>query len=472
MKPKFDPSKPFEAAPAAGKPKFDPNQPFEAPRDYEAEATLAADKKFEETKPSALEASILGGAQGGLRNFADDVAGLLGGKAAKVALQDRANRSKVEQPLAYSGSELAAKALTLPATLNPWGAAAIAGADTVASGIGDDKSAKDIAIDTALSAGTAGLVTKLMPMLSEGMRNKVAPLLKKQADESTIKALGGTQGQVQRLGNKLPEVAELARSEKIVTPFASSSKIAERAGNFVDEVSNQTKPIYDAVDDRYQPTGALLNKFDERIAELADNPGNAGTIDKLLAQKAAIEKTGIIGRNAGDLRAYRGAVDKTINHNSDAISQEGAKHTRWIVRDAEMGLIEQADPALREANEGLFKKIHLGNLLEDMADKGAARSTNNNLFGINSQILGSGAGAIAGGATTGDVEGVMAGAGGVMVARELVKRYGPQVAGVYLAKASKALQNPKVAELFEAAAKRGPEAGIAFLSVIDKLGEE
>lgn len=440
-------------------------------RDYEAEATLAADKKFEETKPGILEAGMYGVAQGVTRNFADDLAGLIGGDDAKKRYQDRVNRSKIDQPLAYTGGEIGAKIATVPATLNPLSAAGYAAADTAASGLGDDKSAGEIAGETAFSAATAGLLTKVLPMLSDAAKSKIAPLLQRQADQSTIKALGGTQQQVQRLGNKLPEVAELARSEKIVTPLASSAKIAERASGFVDDVSNQTKPIYDAVADTYQPTGTLLSKFDERIAELADNPGNAPIVDKLLAQKAAIEKTGLIGRNAGELRAYRGAVDDTINHASDAVSQKGAKETRWLVRDAEMGLIEQADPALRTANEGLFKKIHLGNLLEDMADKGAARSTNNNLFGINSQILGSGAGAAIGGASTGDLEGVVAGAGGVMAAREIAKRYGPQVAGVYLNKIAKAMANPKFAKLVEEAAKRGPEASVALMSVLDKLEE-
>jgi hypothetical protein len=468
MKPKFDPSKPFEAA--SGKPKFDPAQPFEAPRDYEAEATLAADKKFEETKPGAVEAAVLGVTQGGLRNFADDIAGALGGKAAKVALQDRVNRSKVDQSLAYTGGEIGAKIATLPATLNPWAAAGIAAADTAASGIGDDKSAKDVAIDTVVSGGLAGGLAKLLPMLSDVAKSKIAPLLQRQADQSTVKALGGTQKQVQDLGSKLPEIAELARSEKIVTPLASSSKIAERAGSFVDDAVAQTKPIYEAADDISVSTGSLIKEFDKQIAKLEGNPGMAPLRKALESRKQELIEESMAGYNPGQLRSYRGAVDKLTNFQSEAPAQEAKQITRSLLREQEMGLLEQVDPALRQANEGLFRKIHLGNLLEDMADKGAARSTNNNLFGINSQILGSGAGAAIGGVSTGEWEGVAAGAGGVMAAREIAKRYGPQVAGVYLDKIAKAMTNPKFAKLIEEAASRGPEASVALMSVLDKLG--
>lgn len=451
--------------------KWDKYADDQLPRDYEAEATLAADKKYEETKPGMLEGLKLGFTQGTLRNFGDDIAGLKGGEGAKVNMQDRIKRSKDEQPLAYTIGEIGSKIATLPVTLNPWGAAGIAAADTALSGVGDDKGAGEIAGETVFSAATAGLLTKVMPMLSDAAKNKIAPLLQRQADQSTVKALGGSQKQVQDLGSKLPELAEMARNEKIVTPLASSSKIAERAGSFIDDAVAQTKPIYDAADDISVSTGKLIQKFDDEIAGLEGNPGMAPLRQALEGKKQALIKEAQAGYNPSQLRAYRGAEDRLTNFQSELPAQEAKQITRGLLREQEMGLIEQVDPALRQANEGLFRKIHLGNLLEDMADKGAARATNNNLFGINSQILGSGAGAAIGGASTGDWQGVATGAGGVMAAREIAKRYGPQVAGVYLDKVAKAMQNPKFAKLIEDAAKRGPEASVALMSVLDKLGE-
>lgn len=440
-------------------------------RDYEAEATLAADNKYEETKPGALEAAAYGVAQGGLRNFADDIAGFVGGDAAKVALQDRVKRSKDDQPAAYTVGEIGAKAVTLPATLNPLAAGGIAAVDTAASGLGNGDSAGDIARDTAISATLAGTLTKVLPMLSEAARNKIAPLLQTQADESTVKALGGTQKQIQDLGSKLPGVAEQARSTGVVTPFASSSKIAERADDVVRDAVAQTKPLYEAAENTSVSTGSLISAFDEQIAKLDGNPGMAPLRQALESRKQELIKEAQAGYNPGQLRSYRGAVDKLTNFQSEVPAQEAKQITRNLLREKEMGLLESVSPELRAQNEGLFKQIHFGSLIEDMADRGAARSTSNNLFGINSHIVGSGAGAALGGATTGDWEGVAAGAGGLMMAREIAKRYGPQVAGVYMDKAAKAMQNPKFAKMFEEAAKRGPEAAVALMAVIDKLGE-
>jgi hypothetical protein len=55
--------------------------------------------------------------------------------------------------------------------------------------------------------------------------------------------------------------------------------------------------------------------------------------------------------------------------------------------------------------------------------------------------------------------------------REGARRFGPQLQGIYLDKAAKAMQNPKFAKLLSDASARGPEAVVAALAVIDKLGE-
>jgi len=62
-KPKFDPSKPFEAL-AEQKPKFDPSQPFEAPEMQES------------VEPSMGESLMSGVAKGATLSFADEIAGL------------------------------------------------------------------------------------------------------------------------------------------------------------------------------------------------------------------------------------------------------------------------------------------------------------------------------------------------------------------------------------------------------------
>ena len=87
MKPKFDPSKPYEAV-ASGKPKFDPAQPYEAAapiKDYNSPEALAAEG--EATKMAELrydhggkgEAMLRGGAQGLSGGTSDEAVGMVQG---------------------------------------------------------------------------------------------------------------------------------------------------------------------------------------------------------------------------------------------------------------------------------------------------------------------------------------------------------------------------------------------------------
>jgi hypothetical protein len=457
MKPKFDPSKPFEAA--SGKPKFDPAQPFEAPRDYEAEATLAADKKFEETKPDMLEAVKLGLTQGTLRNFGDELAGLKGGEGAKANLQDRVKRSKEEQPLAYMAGEVGSKIATLPATLNPFGAAAIAAGDTAVSGLGDDKSAKQIATESAVGGLTAGAMTKIMPALmsklgeygDDGMK-WLASKLQTRADNQTIKALGGTQGQIQKLGDKAPAVAKHAR-ENLLSPFASSQEIAEKAATMGDDLAQQTKPIYQAAENSSVSTGEMLKRVDDMIDQLKGNPANAPIINKLRGYQEAMKDAAAPGFNPSELREFRQGVAKTVNFNSDAPSQLASKNMYGLIRDAEMDQIAKIDPKLMLQNEDLFRKLHLNSLAEDMAEKGAARSTSNNDIGLNTWL----AMDMAADLGTGGLKTALVGAG-----REMVRRFGPQMEGLGLTKVAETIGGTKFEPLFVKAAERGPQAIVAL----------
>lgn len=459
MKPKFDPSKPFEAV-ESGKPKFDPSKPFEAARDYEAEATLAADKKYEETKPGMLEAAKLGLTQGTLRNFGDDIAGLKGGEGAKVNMQDRIKRSKEDQPLAYTVGEIGAKIATLPATLNPWGAAGITAADTVVSGIGDDKKAGEIAVEAGGGALTAGLFTKYAPMLSKAGKDKLTKLLQGRADTQLVKSTGATQKMMQDAGDKIPALAAHLRDNKLIGPTSSANTIAENVSSMGDDLAAKTRPIYESASESKMPREQLIALIDDKIGSLDSNPGNAPIISKLEGYKDAIYGSKASSLNPADLKDFRQSVAKTVNFNSDAPSQIASKDMYGLLREAEMGQIAKIDPALREANEGLFQSIHLNRIAEDMAEKGVARSSVNNDIGLNTWQAMDVAASLGSGGVTTAVMGAL---------REGARRFGPQLQGIYLDKAAKAMQNPKLAKLLEAAAARGPEAVVSALAVLDKL---
>lgn len=75
-KPKFDPTKPFEAVGADAKPQFDPSKPFEAALD-DAPPAPASPEGYD--LKGAADAVMRGVAQGATMDFADEAAGALGG---------------------------------------------------------------------------------------------------------------------------------------------------------------------------------------------------------------------------------------------------------------------------------------------------------------------------------------------------------------------------------------------------------
>lgn len=434
----------------------------------EAEATLAADKKYEETKPDMFESATLGVYQGLTRNFGDELAGKVGSllgrdeDAVKANVRSRIERSKDEQPVAYTGGEIGAKIASLPTTLNPLGAAAIAGGDTLVSGIGDDKSAGRIAAETAGGALTAGLATKYMPMLTKAGKDKLAGMLQGRADTQLVKSTGATQKMIQDAGDKIPDLAAHLRDNKLIGPLSSSKTIAENIANMGDDLAAQTRPIYEQAAESKMPREQLVALIDDKINSLSSNPGNAPIVSKLQAYKNSIFDSNVSSMNPSDLKDFRQAVAKTVNFNSDAPSQIASKDMYGLLREAEMGQIAKIDPQLRAANEGLFKSLHLNRLAEDMAEKGVARSAANNDIGLNTwQAMDVAASLGSGGIST-----AMMGA-----LREGARRFGPQMQGIYLDKAAKAMQNPKAAAILQQAAERGPAAVAAALAVIDKVGE-
>jgi hypothetical protein len=474
----------------------------------EAEATKLAEQKYEETKPGVIETVGLNALQGVTRNWGDEIggklAGLLGGneEATKEHIQDRVKRSQVDSPKTAFASEVAGGVAATPFVANPVGMAAIAGADGVARSLGkadklDANAAKDAALTGGIDAATAGMLAKVSPKVLEKLKqygepayDKFAGFLKSTANQKAVKSLGGSQGQFQKLAasDKMDDVGNMLLEEKVVTPFASSKKIAERVNQRGEDLAAQTKPIYEAASNSKLSSDKLGKVFSDKMDELGLDPGSLPVADQLGKYKGQVNSVNrrikdgqvkdLVERgadlpdaemfapgktyNPADLRKFRQSVDAGINFNSDAVSQQGAKQARSLIREQEMGLIENIDPALRSQNEKLFRQLHLNSLAEDMAEKGAAKSGVNNALGINSWQAGQVAASVA---QSGPV------ATAIIGARELIKRFGPQTSAVALDKISKAMQAGKFAPMFAKAAEQGPKSVAALHAALIKNPE-
>ena len=427
--------------------------------------------EFLKEKPSMLESSLRGLAQGATFGLADEATGALESAFTDKTYEQARDESRkayheaeLANPKTYLAGDIGGGVTTafIPGLgfLNAGKGAAlaeVAGKGALQGALGgfgrSEGDAGTQALDTltgaALGGATGAIASKAGDLLS-GAADKTQDV----ADRFTVRSLGGTKKQIEKLGGKASEVADLARSEGISSPFASSKAVAERADDFIAGVNDKMRPIYEKSSDSTLATGDLLKRLDSKIEEYALDPGKVDVVRELKRLKDNIASTGKVGYSPSDLGSYRSDIGKQVKDFTTGAEVKTAKKDLYkLLGDAEMEQIAKVDPALRGENEKLFRQKHIARLLEDMADNGAARSAANNEIGLNSWQAG-----IAGAAISGQpVTAILAGLG-----RELTRRYGDQTAGIVLDKVAKGMKNPKFASLFEKAAQRGPNAVLAL----------
>lgn len=367
-----------------------------------------------------------------------------------------------------------------------------AGAEGAVRSIGNadeigEKSLSEAVKTGVIDAATAGTLAKVMPGITAKlgeMADGGAAFLKKVANSRAVKTLGGTKGQYENLGEaKVQEIGEMLLENKVVTPLASSKTMHGRLESQIEDNATKMAPIYkessgarvDAdelgalIRDRAEELGADAGtvRFGEQVGRYADDVDKASAKFKNRGVKDYIDEGGDLddalssvkqqSYNPSDIRKFRQNVQKSVNYNSDAASQEGAKDVRNILREKEMSLIEGVDPKLREANERLFKDQHLSLSAEELAEKGVSKAATNADLGLNTwQAIQATAAASS--------SGVLAVAAGA--AKEFGKRYGNQMSATALARISKAMTNEKFAGVFAKAAEKGPAAVAATHSVL------
>lgn len=445
------------------------------PKWDETEEIQAAGPSWDDTEeistPSMLESGVRGLVQGATFGLADEATGALEAMLtdktyAQARDESRANYEAAQKanPGTYLAGDIGGGVATafIPGlgVLNAGkGAklAEVAGKGALQGALGGfGRSEGDVgtqALDTitgaALGGATGAIASKAGDMLT-----KAGDATQDVADRFTIRSLGGTKNQIQKLGGNAADVAEAARAEGIVTPFASSKTIAERADNLLGSIDDEMTPIYNAASDSSMATGDLLKRIDDQIAEYQYKPEMADVVRQLEKAKQDIAGTGKVGFNPSELGGMRKKYGNDVKDFTTGGDVKRAKKDLYgITREAEMGQIEAVGPELRGQNEALFRRKQLAHMLDKMSDSGASRSASNNEIGLNSWQAG-----MIGAAATGGLDM----ASYAMLGRELSKRYGDQIGGVVLDKVAKGMKNPKFAALFEKAAQRGPNAVLAL----------
>lgn len=440
----------------------------------EAEFWQKVDSDYEARKPSTVNAFGTGAIQGITRDWGDEILGgaktlFDGGTYDENVLRVRQNmqRAKNENPNTYATGDFIGAVGSAPLMTNPAGAAAVGFSEGALKTLGSASKINENSLLESANRGTqdamlAGMLTKYGPKVFDALGSATKPIvdpIKDFAGRHAIRAMGrATPTQVKNMEKKkiTAEVGKWALDNKVVTPFASNKKMAERTEQVLDDVAEQMRPLYKAARDQKVTSDQLKDIVKERAQQAAQVEGGVPLSEQLMKFHDEVEKAAQAGRTEytpEGLKRFRQAVQRRTNWNTEPVGQEGHRKFRNVLRKEEMGAIRRNDPEAAALNEKLFRSVHLGSRAQEVAERGAQQTQTNNRFGLTSYLLG-------GGALGADLEpAIKAGlSGGTMIGRELFRRYGDQWLATGANKIGNVMSNETYRPLFEAAMKRGGTA--------------
>ncbi len=436
-------------------------------------------------KIPGYESLLRGIAQGGTMGYSDEiVGGLEGGLKALTSDQSLADAYKQSRDESRANNLAAQKAnpgtYTTGEVGGAIGSAFIPGANIAkgagllktalhaaalggATGLGysDADNAKDLAIDTGKSALTGGALGAgahvVGPMINKGITH-FADEAGQTAAWLAGKSLGAERGTRRSIGNKIVNKAgRQALDEGILSPFANTEDMIARNKAVQIKGGDLMNEAYSAVDDAgastFNPLDAATD-VENKLGDFYRSPINRGETNQLENTIESILMRGdgnIPIKEAQALKEELGKVANWKNNLNVSDKEKMAREAYGIVSghidDAVKNGAEAIDAAgLNETlNQG--KKLY-GNskTAEKLLDIKQAREQGNNLFGLTDAITG--AGALGYGGMTDDWKG----AGGIMLAKKGLQKYGAQNAALGLNKISKQLlKSPQMVELYQKA---------------------
>lgn len=319
-------------------------------------------------------------------------------------------------------------------------------------------------------ASKLGLLSKISEVADTAGKG-----LRGAAERKAFKALGPTKAQEKLAKAKGYEqaVGGAVLDEGIVTPFASKSKIAERAA----EKASQAGEAVDEVIKQASGGGEVLIDSTELGLNILQNPQIAKLKTSKLAEiRANYDKVSKLANDIADggdmtieqLRSFRQEVDSLINYNK--LDQTGYKA---VLEDVRRVLAETINEAAnltgrvsKDAIKAANKKFSNLKKASDLSAGGAAAEATNRAIGLTDTIAG--AGGLVAGANNGPL-GALAGAAVAGAINKISRKYGSTTAAYALDKMAEAMKN--IPGLMEILAKN-PESAPALVQVIVKSSRE
>lgn len=451
--------------------------------------------------------AIRGLAQGATGNFSDEIAGLgesagravglkgLGGPMKDIGLDPSGPTVNLDALKAayFEGRNHEREALARDAKDNPAtsGLSQFAGAVTsplnavipggvVAQGAGqgalmgagsaDELSdvPKDVAIGAGLGAATGQLAEYASPYIERGVQ-AVSDKLKGGAEYLAARALGAERGTIKSLGaDKVQKAGRYALDEGLLSPLANTKDVIARNAAKMEEGGGMMGDVYKAIDDAGASTFNPLDvasKVDEKVGDFWRSPINRGETNQLEGTLESILMRGegnIPISEAQTLKEELGKVANWKNKLNVTDKERMAREAYGVVSSSIDEAVEKAAGTIDASGlqdtlargKDLYSK---GKSAEALLENKNAREEGNKLFGLTDSIAG--AGALGYGGATGDWKG----AGGIVLAKKALGKYGAQNGALLADKLSQALaKSPKLAALLQS-------HPVAFQQLVQKM---
>ena len=457
-KPKFDPTKPFEAA---SKPKFDPALPFEAP-------------EAPPQKHSYADTALRGAASGASLGFSDELAGAAGNVAGKLGLvpdmgydyyrdytrgQDK--EAAAENPKTFLGSKIggtvatafvpglgavnaAGKGLKGAALLGA-GQGAVMGAGDSENNLASTAGLWDIGTGAALG-GAGGAAGYGVGQAITGAP-AVAKSLRDSAKRYAGRALGAERGTLKSLGeDAVNEAGGHALDKKILTLFGGTDDKIARNAAAQSQAGAAQKGVYDQLD-AYGPSSFnpldVATKVEDKVGGYWRSPINRGETKQLENTLESITMRGDKGIPLADAQVLKQELGKVANWKNTLNPTDKERMARdaygvvagEITNAADQGAKAIGVEGLAETLKAANKTYGASKTAEKLFENKAAREAGNKLMGLTDWTL-----------AAGSIPAAMAGPAGAplmlggLAVKKLAEKFGPQAAAIGLNTASKGLQ--------------------------------
>ena len=412
----------------------------EAPKGFITDDEMSAmegSKSVEMPKPaySELESGLLGAAQYGVANFADEIEGGVGALYGKLSGDDRAMREMYEEqrdlarqrykeaeaanPKAYMtgalGGGLATTLLPIGALAGAGlkGAAAVGAGMGALSGIGASEEedltgiAKDAAISGGIGAG-AGLagqaIAKSIPALQRGLGG-TADTLRSGAKKLAIKATGATGKEAEKFAD---DAGAQLLDRKFIRAFDSPEDIAARLEAEIGKSNIGIDESLKALDAKgvTADVGNIILQLEQKIAGLRKDPSQSGLVKKLSSVVDDIKGTQELAVPLSQAEVTKRGFNKSAKNWMDPEAGQAGKAAYRGYRDEVERAATKADPELAKQFIDSKKTHGLLAPIEAAAQRRASQ-LNQSPFGQFGDSVGGAAGLLSGGGPVGAVVGAV-----------------------------------------------------------------